>query len=420
MKKGMLLLVLFGVLVTSAQAESFISLGGYYKIFFVVFNPPRWENSTGSGLPERAMGMVNNRLRLNLFSDLGHWISFSLAYCISPRIQDPSLFDQGLFLVDFDLFQYRFIDLKSQLNPRDDEPSSFAIFQNLDRAFFTIKTGPVDIFIGRQAIAWGSARAINPTDIIASFSFQELDTEDRVGVDAVRVRVPLGFMGELDTGYVFGEDFKFEKSAFYIRSKFYVARTDGSLLLLGFQRNLLAGLDIARSLGGAGFWIEAAYVFVDVFDNDRHTRKNDYFRSTVGLDYSFSGNTYVFIEYHFSGAGTNKPEEYLKNFARPGRPEGAVYLMGKHYLIPGLSYQITPLIMFSGEALFNLSDLSLFLAPQVEYNISQNIYLSAGAFVGMGETPECLVGEDLIPAKRFRSEFGGYPDTYFTSFRIYF
>ena len=29
----------------------------------------------------------------------------------------------------------------------------------------------------------------------------------------------------------------------------------------------------------------------------------DYLRASVGLDYSFGGETYAFIEYHFNGAG---------------------------------------------------------------------------------------------------------------------
>lgn len=413
------LFLVLGLLQGAVQAETSFSLTGYYKNFFVVFDPPNTDHPSFFTSPEEPMGMVSSRLRLNIFCNPKEWLSFSLSYNILPRIQDPELFEGSLALVQVNLFQYRFDDIRRQLYPAGGEPRSFAVFQNLDRAFLTIRTGPADIFIGRQAIAWGSARVINPTDIVAPFSFEELDIEDRVGVDALRIRVPLGFMGEWDTGYILGEDFKLKNSAFYVRGKFYAAKTDLSFLLMEFQENLMLGWDVARSLGGAGFWFEGAFVLVSAFGDNGEDEESRYIRATVGLDYSFSGKTYGFLEYHFSTAGTAKPEDYLQNIFKPGRLEGAVYLMGRHYLIPGLTYQITPLIVFSGQALFNLSDISLFLAPQVEYNISPNIYLSAGAFIGMGKRPE-INDRDGTVNRIFRSEFGGYPDMYFSSFRIYF
>jgi len=412
--------LLLALLLIPVQAETSFSLSGYYKSFFVVFDPPPTTLPSFFSYPEQQMGLVNNRLRLNITYDLKEELSFSLSYNILPRIQDPKLYEETLTLTQVNLFQYRWLDLRRRLYPAEEaERGSFAVFQNLDRAFLTLRSGDADIFIGRQAIAWGSGRVINPTDVVAPFSFEELDTEDRVGVDAVRIRVPLGFMGELDTGYIIGKDFKLKNSAFFVRSKFHLAKTDFSFLLMEFQENLMLGWDLARSIGGAGFWFEGAYVFVDVFRSQNQDRESGYLRTTIGLDYSFGGETYGFIEYHFSSAGARNPEDYLQNVSRPGRREGAVYLMGRHYLIPGFSHQFSPLFTFSGQVLINLSDLSLFFTPQVDYNISANIYLSAGAFIGMGKRPEIQVQEGGF-LRIFHSEFGGYPDIYFSSFRIYF
>jgi hypothetical protein len=416
------LLLAFAILLfpISALADDSLSISGYYKSFFVVFDPPEFRNPSALPLPDQSVaGSVNNRLRLSCFYKPNNRFSFNVAYDISPRVQDSSLFGSSLTFAEIDPFGYRFSDLNTRLYPsQDEEVDSFAIFQNLDRAFATITTQRADIFIGRQAIAWGSARVINPTDIIAPFSYEELDVEDRIGVDAVRVRVPMGFMGEFDLGYIFGKDFKVEKSAFYVRNKFYALETDVSLLLLGFRENLLAGIDVARSIGGAGFWFESAYVFVDALDGYEAGKEHNYFRASIGLDYSFTEKTYGFIEYHFSEAGSREPENYLKNLSSPAFTEGAVYLMGEHYLAPGMTYQITPLITFTGQMLINVTDPSAFLAPQVEYNIAKNIYLSAGAFIGLGENPEFVITNGPSPV--FRSEFGGYPNIYYTSFRIYF
>jgi hypothetical protein len=402
-------------------ADGPFSLNGYYKSFFVVFNLPGYKNPPAFIPDQPDIGAVNNRLRLKLFYHSSEWLAFSCAYDFSPRIQDPSLFRSQPIFVGIDPLEYRLSDFDSRLYPAEGENvGSFGIFHNLDRALVEFKTAPADIIIGRQVIAWGSARVLNPTEVIAPFAFQELDTEERIGVDAVRVRAPLSTLAEVDAGYVFGKKFQFEKSAFFIRAKFYTAKTDIALLLLGFRENLLAGFEVARSIGGAGFWLEGAYVFADLLQNSSTGKTNSYFRGTVGLDYGFSGKTYGFIEYHFNDAGAAQPEAYLKNFSKPAFTEGAVYLMGKHYLAPGLAYQITPLINFNGQALFNLADQSMFISPQVEYNLAQDIYVSAGIFMAVGKRPEFFAEDAVSSPLRFRSEFGGYPDIYFSAFRIYF
>ncbi|MDE0301161.1 MAG: hypothetical protein OXN17_21235 [Candidatus Poribacteria bacterium] len=387
-----------------ANAE--FQIGGYYKNFFTIFDSPL-EN-------EPVTGAVVNRCRLNLSYAFAAPISFALSYDFAPRVQDPSLFSESPIAVSIPPHQYRVVDLESRFYPNENDPTgSVGIYHNLDRAFVEFSTDFADISVGRDAIAWGSARVVNPTDVLTPFTYDQLDTEDRIGVDAVRVRVPIGAMGEWDTGYIFGEGFKFEKSAFYLRSQLNAAETDFSVSLVGFQKHLLAGLDMARGIGGAGFWLEVAYVFVESFARDADTESN-YLRASTGLDYSFGEKTYGFIEYHYNGAGAKAPENYIANLDQPAYTQGSVYLMGIHYLAPGFSYQLTPLISSSGQMLFNLSDLSIWVGPQVEYNIAEDIYLSAGGFLNIGKRLE----NKKTP--EFQSEFGSYPNVIFTSFRAYF
>lgn len=414
-------IVIYHCFIMPIQAESPFSVSGYYKNFSVVLKPSGAAGLSSSILNYPAMGMVNNRVRMNMFYDVSDRYSVNIAYDISPRIQDQALFNQDILFTGIDPFQYRFDDLDSRLYPaKGKRIRSFAIFQNLDRAFLKARFNFADFYLGRQAIAWGSARVVNPTDIIAPYTFEELDTEDRIGVDAVRMRIPIGFMGEIDFGYVGGKDFEFENSAMFVRGKYYLAKTDVSLLLVEFRENVLAGLDISRAIGGAGFWLESAVVFDNAWNDFDIQKESNYLRATIGMDYSFSGKTYGFLEYHFSSAGSGQPQNYLGIFEESSVSHGAVYLMGEHYLIPGLTYQITPLITLTGQSLFNVNDQSIFITPQVEYNIAENIYISGGAFISIGQRPEVRILGGSIPTLSFHSEFGGYPDMYFTSFRIYF
>ena len=387
-------------------ADAEFRVGGYYKNFSTVFNAP---------LPDASlMGIVVNRLRLNISYTPVDALSLAFAYDFTPRVQDPLLFSQSPFAVGVASSRYRVADFDALIYPSADESvSSVGIYHNLDRASVQFSTDFADISVGRDAIAWGSARTINPTDVVAPYTYDQLDTEDRVGVDAVRVRIPVGVMGEVDAGYIAGTNFDFEKSAVFLRTQLNAAETDFSILLLEFQRDMLLGLDVARGIGGAGFWLETAYVLTELFDDEPDASEN-YLRTSVGLDYSFGGETYTFIEYHFNGAGAKRPKNYLANLERPAYTRGGVYLLGRHYLAPGFTRQLTPLVSFSGQLLFNLSDPSTWVAPQVVYNIAEDIHLAVGGFVSIGKRPKN--GE----SPEFRSEFGSYPNLLFSSFRVYF
>ena len=222
-------------LVGTAKAE--FQVGGYYKNFFTAFNSP---------LPDTSMmGVVVNRLRFNLSYAPADSLSVAFAYDFTPRVQDPLLFSQSPFGVGIASSRYRVADFDARLYPSADESvSSVGIYHNLDRAAVQFSTDFADFSIGRDAIAWGSARIVNPTDIIAPYTYDQLDTEDRVGVDTIRVRIPVGVMGEIDTGYIFGSDFDVDKSAIFLRTQLNAVETDFSILLLGFQRDLLVGFDV--------------------------------------------------------------------------------------------------------------------------------------------------------------------------------
>ncbi len=419
MQRPWKILIVLLLIALPASAENPFEISGYVKNFSTLLIQPRYQMGDES-LKDPDMGAVNNRLRIQIRYKPAEWFSLHTAYDIYPRIQDSRLFNQDIYSFGIEPLDYRFADFPSQIYPRSDiTPESFGLFQNLDRFYVTLKFKFGDIFLGRQAIAWGSARIINPTDVIAPFSFNELDTEERRGVDALRVRIPLGMMDELDIGFVAGDDFRGDKSAFFLRGKTYLLKTDLSLLLMSFRENLLIGFDLSRAVGGASIWLEMAYVSPDFF-NSEPEKEDPYFRASFGLDFNFRGGVYTFVEYHYSSAGENQAENYLNILDSPAFRDGAVYLLGKHYLGLGITKQITGLITATGFLLANLSDLSLSFSPQVEYNIAENIYIAAGAYIGVGKKPEYVPNPLEENSPLLHSEFGAYPDMVYTSFRFYF
>jgi hypothetical protein len=373
------------------------STSGYVRNFIVV------SDSEDSSAIE-ALSRVRVKLDI-IASDSASW---EFAYEALPWLRDKDGILSDRSFANSSFFSYRVDDLNA--NIFDERDSDFVLAQNLDRAFLTYTAHSFDLYAGRQPVAFGSARVINPTDVIAPFTLNTIAKDELVGVDALRLKTPVAKMGEFDIGVVFGKDFDAGKSAAFIRLKSYLFKTDVTLMTMVFKENVLLGVDVARAVGGAGTWLEAAQVFSNAVDN--HRPDEDYFRLSVGADYSFTSRLYGFMEYHFNGAGTGRPEDYLKTAGETAYTEGAVYLLARHYITPGLSFEITPLVTFSSQLLFNMEDGSALLSPSFEWSVSQNIYAGLSAFVGIGdESPDPLRPED---------EFGLYTDIYFASLSFYY
>jgi hypothetical protein len=420
LKRGIGTLFLLLALASGTWAEDIVSFRGYFKAFSILVKPPvAGQNESTSNASD--LGALSGRLRLKLALHVSDGISFNAEYDISPRVQDTRMFSNGLFVSGWKLPGYRLADIRNRLYPGPGRtPRTFGLYENLDRFALTIKTAAADIILGRQALAWGSARVVNPTDVLSPFAFNELDKEERTGVDALRVRIPLGALGELDLGAVAGERLKAGNNAFFIRGKIHVLKTDVSPLALAFRNHLLLGLDLARSIGRAGAWLEAAYVIPDALLKNGPAGERSYVRASAGVDYNISPKLYGFLEYHFNSAGASLPGEYPSLIGKTPYRDGAVYLLGRHYLSVGTNGQISPLIALTGLLIANLDDSSLVFSPSFKYNVTENIDLGAGVYLGFGKSLEFEPGlVDPFPYL-FRSEFGAYPDMAYASLRIYF
>ena len=162
MRRGLLTTLALVILTAAASAEDRLDVDGYFKSFFVVYKMPS-VSTDGYRLNTPPLGSVANRLRFSAHLTLQRDISFAMSYDFAPRVQDRLLFDQPLTVGTIDPLSYRFDDLRPRMYPScGDEVASFAIFHNLDRAFFEFRTDRVDIFVGRQPIARGSADGSAP------------------------------------------------------------------------------------------------------------------------------------------------------------------------------------------------------------------------------------------------------------------
>lgn len=334
-------------------------------------------------------------------------VNLNVALVLSPSAGNPALSGENGVHV------FRLADPESRILPSTwSGDESFSILQNIDRLSIGFRTSGATLTVGRQAIYWGVAKSVSPTDFIAPFQYGTLDTEYRTGVDAVRSVIPIGMMSELDAGYVFGKDARFRNSGCWLRGRFYVSQTDATLLAVCFRENLMIGGSLNRSIGKGTGWVECALVSTCFFSGN--CNEETYWSLSAGYDRSwFNAALYGFLEYHFSSPGTDDPEIYPYILAGSACRDGGIYLLGKHYLSPGTSWTVTPLLNFTGQTLVNLTDGSAYLSITSEYSISQNTVINAGISRGLGRVLDDPTGDS-------GSEFGTWPGYCFLSAGYYF
>ncbi|MEC4676799.1 MAG: hypothetical protein VST72_07780 [Nitrospirota bacterium] len=390
------LIIFFLILLNPVAEGSTYEVSGYLKNFFLLI-----DDSGDTDVEALALW----RLRLDYRQSDS--VSWELAYELAPQVRGQDNISSSYTATSMKPLPYRAFDLDEKLYPENSGGTGdFILYQNLDRANVAISTSAFDFYLGRQAVAFGSARVINPTNIIAPCTYTTLTKDEPAGVDAARIKIPTGRMGEFDIGYVPGDDFDYKESAAFLRLRSYLHETDVTLITMVFRENYLLGIDLARSIGEYGAWLEAAYTF------SHEESEENYARISVGGDYSFTGNLYAYIEYHYNSAGKDSPEDYRDLDGTTAYTDGAVYLTGRHYLAPGFRYQLTPLLIFTGQALLNINDGSVIAAPALEYSLADDITMLFSAYVGISDGPS----GSGIP----ESEFGLYKDMYFVSLNIYF
>jgi hypothetical protein len=279
-------------------------------------------------------------------------------------------------------------------------------WHDVDRLSLTWYTDLADVTAGRQAITWGLSSLYPVADLWAQFSPFELDTEEKPGVDAVRILHYPNSSLEIDA-----------VAADRGSSRNFSAGVRGSLTLPWADVYLGGGKFWRESMGLAGISAPiGSYKLrgevVLPYDLDDEGFKLP--RVTVGLDW-LGGETVLSAEYNFNGIGATRSREYGDVLQDPRFGRGETYFLGRHNL--GGMAMWTPgndRLSLSATALLNLQDPSAALVPNLTYDFGQETRVSLGGLVSFGETPLFSPGPDL------RSEFGTYGDFMFAMVSVYF
>ncbi len=278
---------------------------------------------------------------------------------------------------------------------------------DVDRLALRLYLDRADIVLGRQAITWGNSMLFPVADLWTQFSPFELDTTEKRGIDAARVMLSPSFTTAID--FVIADRGDVEDLSGGVRVTTYLDRGDFYALAAKTYDEVVAGVGYTHDFEKLGVRGE---VLLPVDYDDAEV---DVPRATAGLDW-MKGDWVLSVEYHHNGAGAEPDEEYLEHATTDdvlARRE--VYLMGRDYLGATCMWQATDLLSFSLTSITNLRDPSAVVAPAGTWSVAQDVDLSAGAFVALGEGPEWATFPLAID-----SEFGAAPDLYYLQLAAYF
>jgi hypothetical protein len=378
------------IFLISLNAFGDAKLTGYVKVYPQYFTNTFVDDNINDFI-------FNLPMRASFFWDMSDYWGMELSWQLIPMVGQSSV---GLFnLLTTTTFDYRAIYTNPLLvKPKDNSDTKFILFNNPDRFFLSYSSDTFNMGVGRQIVAFGSSRFVNPTDVVTPFGLNTIDREVRPGVDAVRLKY---FWGDynLDAGILFGDDWLMENSAVFVRAIGTAGGNDFYLMYQRFKENNLFGLDFTGGLGGATIWAEYSFV------NSQKEGSKNYSRLTAGGQYFFIGDWSIYGEYHYNGIGTNNKDEYFPLRFNVSFRDANLFLIGKHYLAGFGSKKISALMDISFGGTWNVVDNSVLLNGLFTWNNLENHYVDVGLFAGLGPN---------------ESEFVRYLDSYYLSYRFYY
>jgi len=328
-----LLLTLWLTLPSVAGAE--LDFGGYYKneLLYIV-------NREGKGIVADV-----NKLRLRLGADITSYLSIR----VEPQYVNL---------------------IKSEQIPLLDESEIDKV--DFDRAYAEIFLPAADITVGVQRVAWGTGYLWNPTDVFNPFALAfAIAEEERNGVDAVRVEVPLGNLSGLDFVVLTAGDLTKTKKG--IRGKTNIGMFDYSMSYIAYgEDGSQVGFDASGEIFGFGVRTEIAQIHTT---NEAGTVK-----AIAGWNYTFENGLGVDIEYFFNGMG----EKHEDNYDWNAYFSGELQQLAHSYVYLGFSKLLDEITEARLSFLVNAVDESFIVYPSYWRNLHENVDLFIEALIVSG------------------------------------
>ncbi len=249
-------------------------------------------------------------------------------------------------------------------------PSSLQNDTSIYRAYLQYRGSKHFWSIGKQRIPLGVGRIWNPIDVFNPIDVEAVEPDERPGTDSIRYEYALNEVSNIDA------TISRDKGA--IRVKGFLEYADMALVGLWDEDNDqdIIGWELEGQLMETGIELRSeGGSFYNRTTGDR------YLEFIIGGEYGFANSLTLLGEYRYSD-DTNID-----------------------YIGAQASYQPTMLWLCYLLLVENLDDNSGFIAPSVEYSLSDEMTLSAGAFIYYGNEGD---------------EFGPVPNRYYLRWFVHF
>ncbi len=366
-------------------------LGGHVKSFYVATFP--YDSPLFPGDPT-GVGIIDGRLNLDV--DIGDALSVEAHHALTFLPGEGAMttgLSSGVAPSAPEAIPLTWVAV--------DNPS-LRVQGRMDRLNVKLSVPSVDVVVGRQPVSFGSGNFFTPMDLVNPFTPTVIDQEYKPGVDAARVDVYAGMSGQITAVAAYAGDWDADGIVVAGFGKGTVGITDIGGFAGWVRGDLVVGASVVSSVGVVGLHGDLT---VTKPDGDA------FVRGVVGADWQPFENTTLSGEVYVQTLGQSDPADFLLFGLDPRSASGELWLLGRVYAGAAWMQQITPLVTGSLAVIGNLEDPSAFIAPGLDWSVADDVVVTAGGFIGVGQRPNGLA---------LRSEFGTYPVVGYLQLRTYF
>jgi hypothetical protein len=244
---------------------------------------------------------------------------------------------------------------------------SFILNTSIDRLWFDLNSGKVQLRVGRQRINWGQTFVWNPNDIFNAYSFFDFDYAERPGSDAIRLQIypsgtstfEIAVKADKENDITAAGLYRFNKWGYDIQ------------FLTGYVNNedFVMGTGWSGAFGSVSFrgeisWFQPAANFSDTTGRGLFT---------AGIDKIFNNNSMVQIQLMYC----NKPVGFgsFDSFYS-GNLSSKDLAFSEFSMFGQFTYPVTPLLNFTLSGMWFPDLDGFFVGPSIDYSLAENVDFS--------------------------------------------
>jgi len=251
-------------------------------------------------------------------------------------------------------------------------------YAQIDRLWLDYSLKNLELTLGRQRIAWGTALVWNVIDLYNPKSVLDFDYEEKPGADALRLQYYTGPVSKLELVDKPGKTMK----ETIIAGLFSLNKFNYDFYLIGGIRNdrWVAGGAWAGDILKAGFRgeflvsevpAEAApkrYPDLSPYGSSLYAWDKTVVSFVLSADYTFSNSFYIHTESLFNSNGKTQNTGVFQNEAL----QIGMLSPARWSLYQEFAYDITPLTRGTLFGIFNPDDRSYIIVPMLTHSLATN------------------------------------------------